>query len=165
MTEVWCLKQTAYEDEHNAMPEWYRADDGVWTSLSNQSHPRQPTDIVRFTFEVDHFDQINERITPEQRRWIQHLVKKRMIDPECTSGWVSPAGEWFPCGWHHHDAFVFHFYGKTVAEVERTHARVKGRFWSIEGGMTTPAMSERLRRMGFILDGELYHMRDLEGID
>ena len=42
MTEVWCLKQTAYEDEHNAMPEWYRADDGVWTSLSNQSHPRQP---------------------------------------------------------------------------------------------------------------------------
>ncbi len=163
--EVWCLKQTADEDARGLMPDWWRRDDvdKLWFSWTTGNHLMADTDVIHAVVELEPSDDIPDKITPEQRNLIRILVKQRMLKPENVSGWVAPSGEWFPCGNHRHDEFVFHFYGDPVAVIERSHARVNGEFWSIEGGLVSLPMKQRLIRMGFVNElGDLYHHRNVE---
>ena len=164
---IWCLKQTADENEKRYMPGWWARDDRlkVWRNSSGGWHSMDTTDtIIYVTVECDEDDDVFWRkVSPDQRKIIQKLAKERLLHPGASSGWVTPSGEWFPCGHYNHDKFAFFFFGQSVADLERSHARVKGAFWSIEGGLVTTAMSQRLKRMGFIDDdGELYHHRRLD---
>lgn len=164
---IWCLKQAVSENEKRYMPGWWSRDDRlqVWRNSAGGWHSMgADTDtIIYVTVECDQFDDFWTAITPEQRIIIQKLAKERLTHPDATSGWVTPSGEWFPCGHYNHDKFAFHFFGQPVAHLERSHARVKGRFWSIEGGLISTAMSQRLKRMGFVDDdGELCHYRHLD---
>lgn len=166
---IWCLKQHAEEDAKKYMPGWWERDDAlrVWRNRAGGWHSMGDNTIIYVSVECEgDDDDYWKQVTPDQWKIIRTLAKDRMIDPTATSGWVTPSGEWFPCGWHHHDRFARFFFGKPVADLERTHARVKGEMWMIEGGLVTTAMSQRLKRMGFVdADGELYHHRHLETED
>jgi hypothetical protein len=154
--------QTAEANRDKKMPNWARRYDdlGLWDHV--HAWAIREDDLVYVTVTVHGHDRYTDHLDPDQRQIIQKLAKERMIAKGSSSGWVTPSGEWFPVESYNHDAFAEFFFGRHVAEIERNHARVKGPFWTIEGGRVTPAMSQRLKRMGFVdVNGDLHHRRDL----